>query len=178
MDGLDLPRDESRERREEPRASRPHFPPGYGVQETEEGLIPWSWAREKLEQALGYWLVTIRRDGRPHAIPTWGAWVDDRFYCEGSPETVYARNIGRDPRVVLNLESVDEVVVVEGEARLITEIPDELRDRVLPGWTKYVQGKDYKVDPSGWPGALFEIRPLRARGWRRLEEASRWTWED
>jgi pyridoxamine 5'-phosphate oxidase-like protein len=109
-----MPASKSQTARSEPRAEPTSIPRGYGAPRSAKKLLPWSWARERLDRALGYWLVTVGRDGRPHAIPTWGAWAGDRFYCEGSPETRYARNIERDPRVVLHLESADEVVIVEG----------------------------------------------------------------
>ncbi|HEV8516138.1 MAG TPA: pyridoxamine 5'-phosphate oxidase family protein [Candidatus Limnocylindrales bacterium] len=161
----------------DPHASRPRFPEGYGVPTTDEGLLPWSWARRELDRSLVYWLVTVDPDGGPHAIPIWGAWVDDRFYCEGSPQTRYARNIARDPRVVVHLGSGDDVVIVEGTATLLEALDPELVSRVQAGYAKYKEAKDYEPDPAGWPGALWEVRPRRARGWRRLDEATRWTWE-
>jgi hypothetical protein len=50
-------------------------------------VLPWSFARERLERAHNFWLCTASPAGRPHAAPIWGAWVDDRFYFEGSPAT-------------------------------------------------------------------------------------------
>ena len=42
----------------EPRRSRPVLPDGYGVPDTEEGMVAWSWAVEQLEQARNYWFST------------------------------------------------------------------------------------------------------------------------
>jgi hypothetical protein len=162
---------------EGPRPSRPRFPAGYGVPQTEEGLLPWTWARTQLQQAITYWLVTTSPDGRPHTIPTWGAWVDDHFYCEGSPKTRYARNIARDPRVLVHLGSGDEVVIVEGVATLLETIDEDLSRRVAGGYGKYRSAKDYEVDSSLWPGGLWVVKPLTARGWIRLDQATRWTFE-
>ena len=50
----------------EPKVSRPVMPEGYGVPETDEGLLEWSWAVERLEAAKNYWFSTTRPDGRPH----------------------------------------------------------------------------------------------------------------
>jgi nitroimidazol reductase NimA-like FMN-containing flavoprotein (pyridoxamine 5'-phosphate oxidase superfamily) len=159
----------------DPRPEPTSIPEGYGVPRTTKSLLPWSWARERLEQALGYWLVTTRSDGRPHAIPTWGAWVDDRFCCEGSPETLYARNIARDPRVVVHLESVDAVVIVEGTARELRGPGQAKRARILNGYAKYREAKGYEADPANWElGGLFEVTPTVARGWERLDQATRW----
>jgi hypothetical protein len=144
----------------DPRPEPTSIPDGYGVPRTAKGLLPWSWARERLEQALGYWLVTIRPDGSPHAIPTWGAWVDERFYCEGSPETFYARNVARDPRVVVHLESVDVVVTVNGTARELRAPGKELAAGIVKGYAKYRDAKNYEADPANWrDGGLFEVTP-------------------
>ena len=35
----------------EPRGDRPHVP-GYGIPESVDGILPWSWARERLEAAI------------------------------------------------------------------------------------------------------------------------------
>lgn len=82
----------------EPRASRPKFPQGYEAPTDEAGLLPWSHARTRLEQAQNYWVCTATREGKPHATPLWGAWVDDRLYFEGSPATRWGRNLPPTPR--------------------------------------------------------------------------------
>ena len=66
----------------EPRATRPHIP-GYGIPDDDRGTLPWSWARQQLEQALVYWVASVKPDRHAHLMPTWGAWVNDRFYFEG-----------------------------------------------------------------------------------------------
>ena len=63
----------------DPTADRPHVP-GYGIPESTDGILPWPWARERLERAIVYWLATAGSDGAPHLIPIWGAWVADRWY--------------------------------------------------------------------------------------------------
>ena len=62
------------------------MPAGYGVPETEEGVLDWSWAVERLEPALNYWFATTRPDGRPHAMPAWAVWLSRQHYC-GSGST-------------------------------------------------------------------------------------------
>ena len=60
----------------EPRRRRPPFE-GYGLSESEEGMLSWGWAVERLVAARNYWVSTTRPDGRPHAMPVWGVWLDD-----------------------------------------------------------------------------------------------------
>src|SRR3989442_879068 len=100
----------------EPRATRPIIPHDYGVPAQEEGLLPWSWARERLERASLYWFSTVRADGRPHAMPAWALWIDGVLYFEGGPDTVRMRNIAARPSVVVQVQDLhDEVVIVEGQ---------------------------------------------------------------
>jgi hypothetical protein len=42
-------------------------------------LLPWSHAVERLEKAINYWVCIMRPDGRPHAVPVWGMWVEGAF---------------------------------------------------------------------------------------------------
>src|SRR4051794_41647126 len=80
-----------------PALDRPQMPKGYGVPENDESLLPWEHARDQLTQALTYWIGSTRPDGRPHAMPIWGAVVDDTVYFEGSPETRRGRNLAAHP---------------------------------------------------------------------------------
>src|SRR5262245_32938031 len=102
---------------------RAQMPEGYGVPKSDEGLLPWSWAQQRLEQALVYWVRSVRPDGRPHATPIWGVWVDDQFYFEGGPDTRRGRNLAANPAVGVRLERGDDVVIVEGTAEEIAH-PD------------------------------------------------------
>jgi len=42
--------------------------PGYGIAGPGEGrgLLPWSWAEERIAAARRYWLATVAADGAPH----------------------------------------------------------------------------------------------------------------
>ncbi len=102
----------------DPEASRSHVP-GYGIPESQEGLLPWSHVHERLERARIYWVCTAGTDGRPHAIPIWGAWTDQQVFFEGGPRTRWARNLATNPRVAMHLESGEDVVIVEGVAEQI-----------------------------------------------------------
>ena len=36
-------------------------------------------------------LSTTRPDGRPHAVPVDGVWLDDTWYWGGHPDTIHQR---------------------------------------------------------------------------------------
>lgn len=151
----------------EPTVDRPQMPDGYGTPETDEGLLPWNWATERLERARNYWFSTTRADGRPHAMPAWAAWIDGVLYFEGSPATRRARNIAANPAVSIHLESGDEVVILEGEAYEHGKPDRALAEHLSKIFTeKYAASHDYKPAPDQWDeGGLWSMRPRVAFAW-------------
>lgn len=154
--------------RSEPEVSRPDIP-GYGVPETEEGMLPWSRAEERLREARHYWVATVWPSGfRPHAVPTWGAWIDGAFYTEGGGRKM--RNLRANPEVVVHLESGGDVLIVEGAAEEISAPERSLFDRIDAQYAaKYeykpsdnLQGPDDVPYPDG---GLFVVRPRVAFAW-------------
>ena len=99
----------------EPRASRPHMP-GYGVRESSEGMLPWSWAVERLTASCNYWLATTWPDGRPHVMPVWAVWEEGELWFSTGLRSRKARNLAADPRCVVTTEDAANPVVVEGVA--------------------------------------------------------------
>ena len=143
----------------EPRRRRPPFR-GYGVPDTEEGMLAWSWATERLESARNYWVATTRPDGRPHSMPVWGIWLDGAFFFGSGRNSAKSRNLAANPAIVVHLESGDETVILEG---LAEPVPDEaLEQRVDEVYgAKY----DFTPDSSGETDPWFVVRPKRAYAW-------------
>lgn len=107
----------------EPRAvSRPHMP-GYPIRPPDQGtgLLPWSWAVERLTRSMDYWVATVRPDGRPHVMPVWGVWMDDRLLFSTGLGSRKARNLRSDPRCSVTNDEPTEPVVVEGAAAQTTD---------------------------------------------------------
>ena len=85
----------------EPTATRPYMP-GYGVQPATagRGLLPWSWAEQRLIRAHDYWLATVTPDGAPHLMPVWAVWHTGALWFSSSNGSPKARNLaGRAPGV-------------------------------------------------------------------------------
>ena len=151
----------------EPIADRPHIP-GYGIPENETGILPRSWARERLERAIIYWLATAGDDGAPHLIPIWGAWVGDRWYVEGGPVR-WQRNLRANPKLAIHVEFGEEVVMVEGTATELVAPESPLADALLAGYAKYKPAANYEADAANWAqGGLWELQPIRAFAWSEL----------
>ncbi len=99
------------------------MPRAYGVPTDASGSerLPWSWAVEQLTAARNYWICTTRRDGRPHAMPVWEIWQGGAVWFSTDPSSAKGRNMARDPRVVVHLESGDDTVVLEGKVEHATD---------------------------------------------------------
>jgi nitroimidazol reductase NimA-like FMN-containing flavoprotein (pyridoxamine 5'-phosphate oxidase superfamily) len=124
----------------DPASSRPYMP-GYGIVGPLEGrgLLPWSWAEERLVQSHDYWLATVRPDGSPHVMPVWGVWMEGAAWWSSSHQSRKARNMASDPRAVITTDNPRQPVVVEGTAELIFE------DQVIERFTAWVNAK-YNTD--------------------------------
>lgn len=97
------------------------MPASYGVPESGEGLLSWEHVAGRMREAHDYWLVSVRPDGRPHAVPVWGVWLGDTIHFGGGRATRKAKNITENPSVVIHSESGEEAVILEGEALEVTD---------------------------------------------------------
>ncbi|MDX1449222.1 MAG: pyridoxamine 5'-phosphate oxidase family protein [Acidimicrobiia bacterium] len=166
-----------------PASDRPQMPEGYGIPETASGLLPWERVEEALVDAVHYWAVTTRPDGRPHVVPRWGVWTRNAFWYDGSPETVHARNLASDPRMVLHLESGERAVVLEGEARRSDPVSGELGKHLTAEFGRKYAARGYTPGPDAWAGpdagGLIVFRPSKALTWFSFpEDVTRFRFEN
>lgn len=61
-------------------------------------------------------MATVRPDGRPHLVPVWYVWHDEKIYIGMQPHSVKAKNLAHNPHLALSLEDGDDVVICEGTA--------------------------------------------------------------
>jgi general stress protein 26 len=160
----------------EPKVGRPKMPDGYGVPEHNNTVLPWSYVEERMQAARNYWVVTASQGGRPAATPVWGAWIAGKLYFDGAPTTRRGRNITQNPRVVVHLESGDEVLILEGTAEILSGAPDRaLAEQVAAAYTKKY-APAYEPSPDQWDaGGLFIFTPQLGLGWTIFpENMTRW----
>lgn len=142
-----------------PRATRPYMP-GYGTRPANEGtgLLPWSWAEERLVASRNYWMVTVWPDGSaPHAMPVWGMWHNTAFWFSSSKPSRKSKNLGANSRCVVATEDALNPVVVEGSAELLTD-PKDLQTLLVLENAKYET--DYKIDMLDPAlNSCFRVRP-------------------
>ncbi len=159
-----------------PNTSRPYMP-GYGILNANlgKGLLPWSWATERLNEARTYWLATTRPDGRPHVMPVWGIWLDDRIYFSTGPQSRKARNLATQPDCVVSIQIEDAAVIVEG-------IAEHATDRVLVQQFCKVYAAKYDWNMEGFTDPVYAVRPTVAFGFMAgpgefTGSATRWAFD-
>jgi hypothetical protein len=132
-----------------PKASRPQAP-GYGFPETIKGLLPWSWAEQRLKKSHNYWITTVKPDGFPHTMVVWGLWQDGRFLFSTGNKSRKARNLQKNPNCIVCNEHAHEAIIVEGTA----EIADvAARRKMLP-----VYERKYKFDMSTMKDDILSMK--------------------
>jgi general stress protein 26 len=138
-----------------------------------KGLLPWTWADERLRRSHNYWLMTVRPDGTPHAMPVWGIWVDNRFYFSTGAQSRKARNLQANPACIICTERTAEAVIVEGRAAVVSDT--SVVQPLAPVY--YRKYKPWKLDPE--MGPIFEVRPRVAFAMyeKRFKDATRYSFE-
>ena len=141
--------------------------------------MAWPEVAARLAAARSYWLCTTMPSGGPHAAPVWGVVINHVLYLYSERRTVKARNLAADPRVVVHLESADDVVLVRGTAEDLgtpAQVP-----KVVAGLSaKYTGEGDRRYLPDADPAfnVVYAISPQSAMMWRLPDyEGSqrRWT---
>ena len=161
-----------------PKASRPHAP-GYGFPESSKGLLPWSWAEQRLKKSHNYWITTVKPDGSPHTMVVWGLWQDGRFLFSTGSKSRKARNLAENPSGIVCTENAAEAIIVQG----VAEIADvAARRRFLPSYER-----KYKFDMStmkddilSMKEPVFAVRPrLVFAMWEKhfQGKSTRWKFE-
>lgn len=113
-----------------PTPDRPRMP-GYGVSPDTDGLLPFSWAEERLAAARRVVVSSKDRSGRPHAVPVWAVWHLGALAFSVGGQGRTARNLAADPRCSAVAQAGTDAVAVEGRVVRVTDraVADELGAR-------------------------------------------------
>ena len=162
-------------RKQKPTPGRLHAP-GYGLPTGSKGVLPWSWAEQRLKKSHNYWITTVKPDGSPHTMVVWGLWQDGRFLFSTGGKSRKALNLAHNPGCIVCTEHAQEAVIVEGRA----EIADAAaRRKFLPTCErKYAfDMKGMKDDILSMKEPVFAVRPLVVFGlWEKYfaTKSTRW----
>jgi PPOX class probable F420-dependent enzyme len=83
-------------------------------------------ADRRLHEEGIIWLTTVRPDGQPQSVPVWFLWDGETFLIYSQPGQQKLKNISRNPRVGLHLNSNargGDVVRAEGMAEVVEGVP-------------------------------------------------------
>lgn len=148
------------------------MPKEYGLAGPRDAVLSWAWARRRLARAHNYWISTTRPDGRPHAMPIWGLWLDETFVFSTSRRSRKGRNVSRRPQAVVHLESGDQTVILEGRVR-------EVRDAAL--LARYADAYHakyrFRPDPGDGKNVTHALNARVGFAWRERDfpkSATRW----
>jgi general stress protein 26 len=120
----------------------------------------WRTLAARLGREMTIWIVTVRRDGRPHMTPVWYVWLNDRVYIATGTDTQKFTNLRTNQAVALALPDTESVVILEGEAHAAdSKTTDNLGEYFF---NKYEWDFRYDED-ADW--RLVEITPHRILAW-------------
>jgi hypothetical protein len=145
------------------------------------GTVDWAEVANRLAPAREYWVATSAPDGAPHSSPVWGVVLDDDLYFFTERNTVKARNLGANSRVVIHLPSASDVSIVHGSVVDLgrpTANPDVLAEFVAkyaaPGDQEFLPLDDVAMD-----SVLYRVQPARAMLWDLAAyDSSQRRWSD
>ncbi len=146
-----------------PRIDRPAIPADYGVTKASE-FVDWSHVEERLAGDRVYWIATVASGGTPRVRPIDGIYLDGTIYVGGSPETRWVQEVATNAHVSIHLDGVDDVVIVDGEAEVLTGVEHDLAERMAAASNaKYPQ---YGMTPDFYVrNGAIAIRPRKVIAW-------------
>jgi len=155
-----------------PRTERPQIP-DYGISKNKSGMLPWKWAVKTISESREYWIMTVRPDGRPHAMIIWGLWFDGAFWFGTGRKTQKARNLAKNPNCIVGTQDASEAVILEGVAECITDAG--IAKKLEP-----ISRRKYGMSGGGGAEPVYRVRPTRVFGFIEKsfpKTATRWTFD-
>jgi general stress protein 26 len=112
---------------------------------------------QRLKTERNIWLATVRSNGRPHLVPIWFVWLDQKIFFCTEAHSLKAHNILDNPNVALALEDGDKPIVLEGLAK-----PIGLTDSTLLAAFQLKYTWDITTDTQYNQMIEIEVKKIRA----------------
>ena len=109
-------------------------------------------------------LSTINEDGTPHTMPIWYAWIDGRVLVSCQVNQKKVRNIERDNRVTVLVDTADHPyrgVMIQGIA---TPDTDNALEKRIPIFERYCGTREAAIEAAEdlaakWDPVVVSIEP-------------------
>ena len=105
--------------------------------------------KEFLDRKFIATLVTLRRDGSPHASPMWYMYQEGKFYSGTGMASLKVRNIERDDRVSLCISTHDEpyqYIVIDGTCEVVKGDTTRTLPRISVRYLGEKRGKAFDTE--------------------------------
>jgi general stress protein 26 len=114
---------------------------------------------QRLRDEKNIWLATVRADGKPHLVPIWFVYSNNRVVICIEPESVKGRNIPKNAHVSLALEDGSHPLICEGSAKFLHGgIPLHINEH-------FKQKYDWDISEEKRYTQLVEINPEKWLYW-------------
>jgi PPOX class probable F420-dependent enzyme len=122
------------------------------------------------------WVATAAPDGRPDAVPVWFWWDGEAVFFTTKADSRKARNLARQPAVVVHNGDGTDPIIVKGDAEVVTD-PTEL-ERVDRGYLqKYVDpGSGARATIFVEGDNVYRVRPRLVMAWAYATCSNRTDW--
>jgi len=154
--------------------------------------LPWGRAHDLLANGpkgplVGFFLGTVRPDGRPHAAGIGAVWYDGDLYFTSGPGTRKARNLASNPACTISVKLPGLDLTLEGDAARVSEA--SVLDPVAGiyrelGWPAEVAGDAFtapysapSAGPPPWHLYRFVFHTVIGLGTAEPNGATRWRFE-
>jgi len=143
------------------------------------GHLTWERVHARLTAMREIWVATTDEAGRPDAVPVWFWWSGELLYFSTHPNSAKARNLLRQPAIVLHNGDGVDPIILRGAAVLVDEKEEIERVDAVYG-AKYVDpGSGAEWPLLGFdnvPAAVFRVRPHSVTTWAYANPATRTDW--
>lgn len=124
---------------------------------------------QRLQNEEVIWLTTVRADQLPQPSPVWFLWDGETFLIYSIADKPKLRNIARNSKVALNLNSDEhgyEVVVFSADARIDTDMPSVIEvEEYIQKYTEGITGIDMTPESFAEEYTVaIRITPTHVRG--------------
>lgn len=120
----------------------------------------WRALEARLGRETTIWLATVRANGRPHLVPVWYVWLDNKIYLATGSDTQKFYNMYNNQSVALALPDPNQVIIIEGEAHVANR---QTVNKVADYFFHKFEWDFRYDDTTEW--RLIEITPYKILAW-------------